>query len=127
VNTKKTYEPIPAGGYVVKMNRLEEKPTKAGDTMLSASFQVVDGDFTNRLLFHNFIIEHSNPRVAEIGNDQLDNFLKSVGLEGGFEALGYDRSRLGDYLNKMLKVKVKIEEGTNGYSDRNKITSFKGI
>jgi hypothetical protein len=112
VNTKKTYEPIPAGGYVVKMNRLEEKPTKAGDTMLSASFQVVDGDFTNRLLFHNFIIEHSNPRVAEIGNDQL---------------LGYDRSRLGDYLNKMLKVKVKIEEGTNGYSDRNKITSFKGI
>jgi len=126
-NEKTSYDPIPAGTYKVQMNRIEEKATKAGGIMLSAGFQVTDGDNKGRLIFHNFLVEHSSPKAMEVGLSQLDQYLASVGVRGGLEDLGFDRGAITEYTSIPLNVKVAIEEGTNGYSDRNKITSFKGI
>ena len=122
---KKTYAPIPAGDYLVKAGKFIEKPTKAGNgTLVAATFEVLEGDNAKRLIFHNFLISHSNPKAAEIGQDQLSKYLKAVGVKGGFAELGNDATALEGYLNRALTVKVVIEEGTNGYSDRNKITGW---
>lgn len=122
---KKGFEPLPEGTYLVRMNRVEEKTTKTGKGVkLEAGFQVIDGDYKNRLIFHNFLIEHENPEAANIGGEQLDQYLKAVGVMEGRDGIGYDNSRVSEYLETPLKVNVKIQEDV-GYRPRNKITKFK--
>jgi hypothetical protein len=108
------------------MNRVEEKTIKSGNgTMLSAGFEVINGEEKGRLVFHNFITQHTNPKASEIGLEQLGKYLNAVGVDGGFEELGYDNGALQNYTELPFTATVKIQEGTNGYSDSNKITSFK--
>tara|TARA_B100000214_G_C23809068_1_gene554063 strand:- start:114 stop:533 length:420 start_codon:yes stop_codon:yes gene_type:complete len=126
---KKTYDPVPAGEYVVALNRVNEKATKNGKgTQVEASFSITEGDYSKRLLFHSFLINHTGSEKSEIaqqiGREQLDKFLKSVGVNGGFESLGYDAMALEPLVGKELLVNAVIEPGTNGYKDRNKIKKF---
>ena len=127
---KKNYDPIPQGEYLVKAGRFTEKSTKAGNgTLVAATFEVLEGDNAGRLLFHNFLIAHTNPKAAEIGQDQLSKYLKAVGVKGGFAELGNDVTQLENYLNRALTVSVVIEEGSakpdgGNYADRNKITKW---
>ena len=107
------------------MNRIEDRKTKAGNgTILAAGFEVIKGDFEGRLIFHNFIVEHTNPKAAEIGTDQLDKYLQAIGLAGGFEGLGYDRSALENYTELPLKVIVNIQEGNGTFNASNRIVKF---
>ena len=127
---KKTYDPIPQGEYLVKAGRFTEKATKNGTgAYVAGTFEVLEGDNAGRLIFHNFLIKHNNPKAAEIGQDQLSKYLKAVGVKGGFGELGNDVTALESYLNKALTVKVVIEKGSarpegGMYSDRNKITGW---
>lgn len=124
IAVKKKFEPIPADSYLVRMNRVEEKATKAGTgVMLKTGFEVVNGEQKGRLVFHNFLIEHTNPKAAEIGLEQLDCYLKAVGVAGGFEELGYDRGSIENHTEIPFLATVKIEENAV-YGDSNKITKF---
>lgn len=122
--TKKRYEPIPEDTYLLRMNRIEEVQTKAGTgTMLKAGFEVVNGEQKGRLVFHNFLVEHTNPKAAEIGLEQLDRYLKAVGVKSGFEGLNFDRSILGEYTEIPFLGAVKIETN-HEYGDSNRIVKF---
>jgi hypothetical protein len=119
------FEPVPEGTYLARMNRIEETATKNGKgVMLKVGFQIVNGDFKNRLIFHNFLVEHTNPAASEIGLEQVDRYLQAVGVKGGFEDIGFDRSKLEDYLELPFNLGVKIET-QEGYKDRNKVSTFK--
>ena len=49
---KKVYEPIPEGTYTVKLTKSEERSTKKGDgAYVNATFEVVEGDHSGRLIF----------------------------------------------------------------------------
>jgi hypothetical protein len=132
---KVNYEPLPENEYLVRATRFEERETKNGGKMISAGFEVINGDFKNRLVFHNFLVEHSNPKAQQIGTEQLDRYLKAVGVDDGLEGIGHDRSQLSDYTELPFIAKVAVEEGGRTYTDRNgneqvskarnKITSFK--
>lgn len=121
---KKTYDPLPDGEYVVALNRVTEKQTKAGNgSYIDTSFTVTEGDNAKRLLFHTFLINHPNEKAQSIGREQLDRFLKSVGVNGGFESLGNDSMALEALVGKELLVNIAIEANP-GYKDRNKIKKF---
>ena len=121
---KKNYDPIPNSDYSVSFDRVSEKSTKAGNgTLIDVSFKVTDGDYKGRLLFHSFLISHPNPKAAGIGLQNLDRFLKSIGIAGGFGALGNDSSQLGDLVGRELVVSTAIESNP-GYKDRNVIKRF---
>ena len=131
---KKEFQPLPEGDYLVRMSRITEVVSKAGNPMLKISYQVVKkvGDTAenesrakNRLIFENFITEHSNPKVAEITNDRLDKYLKAVGVEAGLDGIDNDFSKLDDYLELPFIAVVAIQAGNNGYKDSNKIKAFK--
>jgi hypothetical protein len=110
---KPNYEPLEAGDYTLRMNRFEEKKTKNGaGVMISAGFEVVKGEHKGRLVFHNFLVEHTNPKAQEIGNQQLDAYLKSVGVNDGLEGIGYDRSQLEDYTELPFTAGVGIQEAS---------------
>lgn len=133
--TKGDFQPLPEGDYLVRMNRLVEEPTKNGKgVMVKAGFQVVNGDHKGRLIFHNFLVEHTSEKAAKVGNDQLNKYLQAVGVADGLEGIGHDRTQLEDYTELPFVATLKIE-GEREYTaadgslkvakPRNKIYSFK--
>lgn len=129
VNTTGTKEnkfpPLPNESYTIKLNKAEIKQTKAGNgAYLNATFEVVEGEHAGRLIFEKFMIEHPSDKAVTVGKDRINKFLKSVGVQNGLNDLNGDPARVSEYVNRLLVAKLGIEEGTNGYPDRNKITSF---
>ena len=133
--TKGDFIPVPSGDYLVRMTNVEEVTTRKGDgKMVKAAFQIVNGDHKNRLIFETFLVEHPKEIVQKIGNERLSKYLEAVGVKGGLEGIGHDRTRLEDYLELPFIASLKIEEGseyvaqdgsTKTSKDRNKISSFK--
>ena len=121
---KKSYEPLNDDNYTVSLNRVGEKSTKAGNgTLIDVSFQVTDGEFKNRLIWDSFLISHPNPKAAGIGLQRLDKMLKSIGVYGGFEALGNDSSQLEQFIGKELVVFTNVESNP-GFKPRNVIKKY---
>jgi hypothetical protein len=132
--SKVTYEPIPAGDYTLRMNRFDKKATKNGKgTMISAGFEIVKGEYKGRLVFHNFLVDHESAKAKEIGNKQLDQYLKAVGVNDGLEGINYDDSQLEEWteipFTGILSVKesetYKAADGSTKLSKpRNEIKKF---
>jgi hypothetical protein len=121
---RKEYAPLPDDSYTVSLNRVGEKSTKKGDgTIVNVSFQVADGEFKNRLIWDSFLISHPNPKAAGIGLQRLDSMLKSMGVHGGFEALGNDSTQLEQFIGKQFIVNTAIESNA-GYKDRNVVKKY---
>lgn len=125
---KKKYDPLAAGQYKVQLDNLNLRQSENVDgcLMVEPVFKVVEGDAAGRLIFERFIVAHpSSQKAVEIGKEKIDKFIKATGDSGGLEAIGNDNfGGLLLYKNKPVVATVKIEEGNNGYSDRNKITNF---
>ncbi len=51
-----SFEPIPAGEYLLSANKIEERATRAGEPMYSVQFVVVDGAHVDRRIFTNFFV-----------------------------------------------------------------------
>jgi len=132
-NGKPEFKPLESGDYMLRMNRYEEKTTKAGNgKLISAGFEVVNGDSKGRLVFHNFLVEHTSAKAQEIGNNQLNQYLEAVGA-GGLEGINYDRSLLEQWTEIPFIAAVGVEEGreykaadgtTKIGKDRNVIKKF---
>ena len=132
---KPSFQPLDAGDYLVRLSRFEEKKTKNGaGKLISAGFEVVSGEQKGRLVFHNFLVEHTNPKAQEIGNNQLDDYLKAVGA-GGLEGINNDRTLLEQWTEIPFIAVVNIEDpksykaadGTMKQSKaRNNIKKFMG-
>ena len=52
----RTYEAVPHGKYEVKVDKMELKPTKKGDPMVSIWFTILDGKYKNSKLFMNQVV-----------------------------------------------------------------------
>jgi len=135
MSEKPTFQPLEAGDYLVRLNRFEEKKTKNGaGVLISAGFEVVSGESKGRLVFHNFLVEHTNPKAQEIGNNQLDDYLKAVGA-GGLDGINHDRTLLEQWTEIPFVAVLNVEEpssykaadGTMKQSKaRNNIKKFMG-
>jgi hypothetical protein len=133
--TRNEFTPIEANEYLLRMGKFKEAPTKNGKgRLISAGFEVVSGEFKGRLVFHNFLTEHTTPKAQEIGREQLSNYLSAVGVEGGLEGINQDLTQLENYTELPFIGKVVIEDPQE-YMDasgvaktskaRNKIVAFK--
>lgn len=108
--SKPEFKPLEPGDYLVRMNRAEEKPTKNGaGKLISAGFEVVSGEQKGRLIFHNFLVEHTSPKAQEIGNQQLDQYLQAVGA-GGLEGINHDRTLLEQWTEIPFTAVVSVED-----------------
>ena len=50
------YEKVPHGNYEVKVDKMELKPTKKGDPMVSIWFTILEGKYKNSKLFMNQVV-----------------------------------------------------------------------
>ena len=75
------FEPIPAGKYEAVITESEMKPTKAGTGhYLQLTFQVVEGEFKNRLLWARLNLDNPNATAVQIARAELSAVCRAVGV-----------------------------------------------
>ena len=73
------FEPIPAGKYVAAIVDSETKPTKAGTgNFLQLTFQVVEGEYANRLLWDRLNLSNPNATAVQIARGDLSAICRAV-------------------------------------------------
>lgn len=73
------FSALPAGDYTVLISNSEFKNSKAGESYLALTLQVVDGPYSGRYLWHNLNLQHSNPKAVEIAQRELSAICRAVG------------------------------------------------
>ena len=82
------YQQIPAGRYTMVVTEtdlmLTKKAKEANDAKLGqyirVKFQIVSGEFQNRVIFQNFNVVNASPKAVEIGQQQFRNLLECCGI-----------------------------------------------
>lgn len=61
------FEDVPDGTYVVAIEKMEIKETKAGDKlMFAAQFKIKEGEYANRMIFFNRVISgNTSPKWTD--------------------------------------------------------------
>ncbi len=111
---------VPAGTYRMVAVSSELKDTKKRDgKYFNFEFQILDGEFQNRRVFHKFNIKNSNEQAEQIGKGQLSQFCRAVNVPNPNDS--------SDLHMKQFEAKVIIKkaEENSEYSDQNAITAFK--
>jgi hypothetical protein len=116
-----SYEPIPKDVYRVGVIDCDVRDTQARDGRLVAVvYQVLDGHYKDRRLFHNFNIENKSEKAQKIGRGQLKQFLEAIGQT---KPLANENALYKAVENKTCYVDVGIETGKDG-KERNRIWKF---
>ncbi len=75
------FNPIPASKYLAVITASEIKPTKDGSgEYLELTFQILEGDYQNRLLWARLSLSHPKDIVSRIARSQLADICKAVGV-----------------------------------------------
>jgi hypothetical protein len=80
---KEQYEIIPQGEYRVQVTDTETKESKSGKPMLGLTFEIVEGDYENRKLFSNLMLD--DPKALWRTRRDLGVLLGTSDLEGQFD------------------------------------------
>jgi hypothetical protein len=121
---KKKFEPINPGTYVLKLDQVIDKTSKAGDSKYKdLVFKVSEGDNAGRLIFNTRLFYQGSRKAIEVSNDKANKLLKALGVNGGMNELGNDLGALEDFIGTDVVAKVDVEY-PQGFSARNIIKSF---
>jgi hypothetical protein len=101
------FDPIPAAKYLAVITNSEFKPTKNNSgNYLELTFQVIEGQYKNRLLWARLNLDHPNETTAKISRGQLSAICKAVGV-----LTPKDSAELHN-LPLLINVKVKKRNDT---------------
>ncbi|MCC6358080.1 MAG: DUF669 domain-containing protein [Phycisphaerales bacterium] len=77
----KELAPIPEGKYPMIATASELKTTSSGNgNYLAFTYEVIDGQYKGRKLWHNFTRQNANADAVRIGNEQLSAFCRAVNV-----------------------------------------------
>jgi len=111
------FSPLPAGWYGVTITEAEVKKTNAGTgTYIKIRYDVTGPTHAGRVVFGNINNRNPNPKAEEIGNQQLGELMRAVGL-----------ARLEDtdqLIGKRLDIKLSIR-ASEQYGDSNDVKGFR--
>lgn len=75
------FEPVPAGKYLTVITDSEMKPTKSGNGhYLELTFQVIEGQYKNRLLWARLNLDNPNELAVQIARGELSSICRAVGV-----------------------------------------------
>lgn len=76
-----TYEPLPAGDYLVMITESSIDTADDGSQKVKITMEVMQPEqHYGRKCFASFTLEHSNPKFVEIGRKILSNVCRAVGI-----------------------------------------------
>jgi len=100
------FEPIPAGRYEAVVVDSEMKPTKSGTgNYLQLTFQVIDGPFSNRLLWARLNLDNPNDQTRKIAQGELSAVCRAVGVLAPNDSV--------DLHNLPLVIQVRCKKRTD--------------
>ena len=101
------FEPIPAGKYLAVITNSEMKPTKAGTgSYLELTFQIIDGEYKNRLLWARLNLDNPNATAVQIARAELSAICRAVGVMAPKDSVDLHNLPL------VITVKCKKREDT---------------
>lgn len=53
------YDPLPKGGYIVRIEKVEETTSQSGNAMLNMAFEVLEGEYASRKIFENYVLKEN--------------------------------------------------------------------
>ncbi|UCC31263.1 MAG: DUF669 domain-containing protein [Phycisphaerales bacterium] len=75
------FDPIPVGRYLAVITDSEMKPTKSGTgSFLELTFQVLEGEFKERLLWTRLNLDNPNATTVRIARAELSAICRAVGV-----------------------------------------------
>jgi len=114
-----SYDTIPAGWYSCLVSDAEVKRTNDGTgKYIKLRLDITGPRCGGRCVFTNINTNNKSDKAQEIGRQQLNSIMRSVGL-----------SRLRDtdeLLNKPMQIKVAIRRSEE-YGDQNEVKAYKAI
>jgi len=121
VEPAEDFSPLPAGKYLAAVIESEWKVTKTGSgRYLQLTFQVLDGEYKNRLLWARFNLENASATAVKIARSELSALCRAVDV-----IEPQDSIELHD-LPVLVIVKLKkrpdtgeLDNEIGGYSPRN--------
>lgn len=117
--TGQNFDAIPADEYQLALVKAERKQSKTpGNYYLNCQFTVTKGEFKKRVIFHMFNLENANETAVEIAENNLREFMMSVGVTSIRDP--WDLSKL---MNIPFTAKVVVQK-SDEYGDSNKIKRF---
>ncbi len=110
------FEPMPAGKYSAVVIESSDKKTKAGDgSFLEAVFEIIDGPFRGRKVWHRFNLANRNSTAVEIARQQLSSLCRAVGVLQPRDS--------AELHNLPLVIRLSQKAGSDGMV-RNEIKGF---
>ena len=111
------FAPLPDGWYAVTISDADVKQTKAGNgSYIKMKLDVTGPTHQGRVVFSNINVRNPNPKAEEIGNQQLGELMRAVGLP-----------RLEDtdqLIGRSLSVKL-VTRTSEQYGDQNEVKAYK--
>jgi hypothetical protein len=118
VQPAQSFDPLPAGDYLVYIKNSDMKPTAAGNGYyLELTLEVLDGPHTGRLIWDRLNLDNPNQKAVEIAQRTLSAICHAVNV--------LNVSDSAELHDKPLVAKVVIEEGRGDYAPRNQIKGYK--
>jgi Protein of unknown function (DUF669) len=112
VDPKSDFDPIPAGKYLAIITESEVKPTKAGTgSYLQLKFQILEGEFKDRLVWARLNLENPNPKAVQIAEAELSTLCRAIGV------MSFQDSAALHNLPVVIKVKCKQRPDSDEYSN----------
>jgi len=110
-------EPISPGWYLAQMIENSVEYARNGNgTYLFTVFEILDGEYQGRKIYHNVTLQNSSAQAVEIGQRLLTDIYTAVGISGPTKDIRV-------MLYKPIKVRVGIKRDPDGiYPDRNNIS-----
>ena len=113
------FSPLPDGWYAVTISEADLKQTKAGNGQyIKMRLDVTGPSHQGRVVFSNINIRNPNPKAEEIGNQQLGELLRAIGLPK-IE----DTDQL---IGRSLSVKL-VTRSSEQYGDQNEVKAYKAV
>lgn len=107
------FDPVPAGDYLVEIEKFEETTSTSGNQMIKATFKIVEGEYEGRKIFDNYVLNQNSLWK-----------LKSLFVALGEDVSGMAEFSPDDFVGKKFLATVSIEESA-GYDPTNRIKKHK--
>ena len=119
VEQPRSFEPLKPGTYTATVSDIELKTTNAGTgSYLNLKIEILEGEYANRIVFEKCNIVNPSQVAQEIGQGKIGSLAAAIGM-GGVDVPDTDV-----FLNKPIKVELKIQPGSNGYGPSNEVVRF---
>lgn len=111
------FPPVPEDIYTIAAVEAEKVPTKRGDgEMIKVKFEITQGAFTGRKVWHYFNLNNPNKEAERIGREQILSWTAACGRPASGDT--------DEVISTECQAKIVIVEGRGDFGPSNKIRYF---